>query len=189
MSAIFPATPAAPRGRRNAAFQLLKKPRMRHAPTEVFSLSGVIEGTSGLSGGYAIAHDADSVILGFRELGFHVVSVSSMADIATAISALEALVSCSPEFPETDYLNLLESSLPRSDATAFTFTGSQDPGDDKVFAGFAVAPDRRRLSDYLGGVGFTTYSIISLADLRAVYADLQRFAAGDEDEGLVSFKP
>lgn len=162
---------------------------MSHLPHEVFALSGMVEGEITVRGGYAVAPTPEAVIEGFRQLGFRVVSVSSMADIATSIEALDALRERSPAIPETDYLNLLAPAVERGDTVVFTFTGTQDPSVDQVYAGFAVAPDRRYLTDYLSSLGFTTYSVVSLSDLRSVYADLQRFAAGDEDESLVSFKP
>jgi hypothetical protein len=160
-----------------------------YSPTEVFSIAGVVEGSSGLTGGFAIAETAEAVIQGFRELGFHVVSVSSMADIATSISALEGLKDSDPDFSEADYLNLLAPSVAREESRVFTFTGSPDPSVDQVYGGFAVAPDRRYLADYLAGLGFRAHSIVNLAELRSVYEDLQRLAAGDDDESVVSFKP
>lgn len=162
---------------------------MLHSPSELFALSGLIEGDQTIRGGFAVAPTPEAVIEGFRDLGFRVVSVSSMVDVATTIEAMEALLAPGDPTAGSDVLDLLTEETPRNDAVLYTFTGVHDQASTQIFAGFAAASDRRLLTDYLFGVGFTAHSVVSLADLRSVYADLQRFASGDDDENLVSFKP
>lgn len=159
-----------------------------HADHEVFTISGRVEGLSDDKGTFVIAESADDVSKTFAGWGFTITAMASLADVNQSLVILEALASRNPDVGPEEYVDLLPDPpgvvARRDERHVFTFVGQSESARQSgaLQAGFAVAPDRDFLVDYLRSMGFETYSTMSYVEARDLHACMQRIACDQEDD-------
>lgn len=159
-----------------------------HSDHEVFTISGHVDGLSGDKGTFVVAESANDVATAFAGWGFTITAMSSLADVNQSLVILEALAARSPEVGPEEYVDLLPDgageSGRREERHVFTFVGQSESArqSGNLQAGFAVAPDREFLVDYLRSMGFETYSTLSYVEARDLHDCMQRIACDQEDD-------
>lgn len=159
-----------------------------YADHEVFTISGrVIGDESDDKSGFVVADSQTQVIQSFAEWGFEVTSMASLADVDQSAQILEALAIHDDRVDPEEFLDLLPASGKerRDERQVFTFVGKMMESESGMLqAGFAVAPDREFLHDYLRSKGFMTYSIMSYAEVRELCDTMRRVATGAEEDAI-----
>lgn len=157
-----------------------------YADEEVFTICGrVVGGGDDDKTAFVVAESASLVTHTFADWGFEVTSMASLADVGQNLEILEALAGRNPEVAAEEFLDLLPAagSDRLDERNVFTFVGQAiNAASDTLQAGFATAPDREFLTDYLRSKGFETYSVMSYAEVRELHDYMSRVAAGDEDD-------
>lgn len=166
-----------------------------HADHEVFTISGrVAGGGGGDKGTFVVAASANEVTTAFASWGFEITSMASLADVRQSLEILEALAARDPRISADEFLDLLPAAgvAPRPPGQVFAFVGQTEQGRarDTLQAGFANAPDREFLTDYLKTMGFDAYSVMSCIEARELQSHMQRIACDQDDDAshLVNFK-
>lgn len=157
-----------------------------YEPGNVFTIAGRVAGFSDDKGTIVVADSADDVLRSFESWGFTVTSIASLADVEANIGICEALASRDPRVGDEEYLNLLPDTGEgrRPHEQIFNFVGQAHQTRDKgtLQAGWAVAVDADFLKDYLRGVGFEPYAVISYADSLELRQQMHRVACEIEDD-------
>jgi hypothetical protein len=166
-----------------------------YADHQVFTICGRVFGeVSDDNSAFVVADSATEIVQSFAEWGFEVTSMASLADVGQNLEILEALAARDPRVAPEEFVDLAPANggERRDERQVFTFVGmSTQSASDTLQAGFAVAPDREFLSDYLRSMGFEPYSVMSYAEVRELCDVMRRVAAGAEDDpsNTVHLKP
>lgn len=157
----------------------------------VFAVAGRVAGAEAEQGGFAVAASPNEVVTGLKDLGFEVVALSSLSDIEQNLTVLHAIAARSEAIGAAEFLDLVPPDVAaRHPDQVFTFTGhSPAEGGFRLCGGFASAPDREFLKDYLHAHGFEMLNALSLSDCLYLVDSLKRVALNPEHEGAISFLP
>ncbi|MDQ1090712.1 hypothetical protein QE400_000125 [Xanthomonas sacchari] len=165
-----------------------------YAEDHVFTIAGRIAGEGSEKGAYAIASSSEELVERFRDWGFEITSVASLADVRHNLQILEAIAMQSAEVGPEEYLDLLPA-IPgqrRPSSTVFTFVGQYAKASEGggLLAGFGTAVTGDELSKYLRSLGFDVLSVMSHSEAIELQAEMELVAcdAYSDDTHLVNLK-
>ncbi|MCC8799159.1 hypothetical protein LN521_00380 [Xanthomonas euvesicatoria pv. euvesicatoria] len=165
-----------------------------HPDEQVFTVAGRIGGQGDAKGAYVIAHSPEELIDQFRDWGFEVTSVASLADVRRSLEILEAIATQSTEVGPEEFLDLLPAAPGerRPPSTIFTFVGQYAKTSEAsgLLAGFGTAISGSELSGYLRSLGFDVLSVMSHSEALELQAEMDLVAcdAYSDDTHLVNLK-
>ncbi|WP_244170782.1 hypothetical protein [Xanthomonas citri] len=157
-------------------------------------MAGRIGGEGDAKGAYVIANSPEELVDRFRDWGFEVTSVASLADVRHSLQILEAIATQSTEIGPEEFLDLLPATAGerRPSSTVFTFIGqyAKTIETSVLLAGFGTAINSSELSGHLRSLGFDVLSVMSLSEAIELQAEMELVAcdAYSDDTHLVNLK-